>query len=663
MTTLLLAFLAAHQAPTTVTYLEPAAPLSRSFARSLEASAPTARRCPQHAKSDVVCIVVHDVAPSELLKKLAWATVGEWQAQKDGTQVLVPSDKGRKLQATEELKRRADLITLYVNTNHPASQQFDVKQILKALDPMTLAAIPEGERLVFSSRPNRLQAPFPTDVSQMVFDSIAKSKPRSALSPTGNGETIPPPDPRKVAKVNLAVTLTNIHDELVVGGTLGLYDQDGKDITGPAFSTFGVITAPDTSPDSSKKVSFSPESIRFAKFIAGETEGLDVLELFQFRLPPKIVSALPAAERNDIESQLLDPQRFEPLTYPADLLRSLSTVTDDQIVACLPDSFIGTLPLVFSGDSTVKKLSKALSQNRDIDMHSGSGWLTARPRNPAQAEAVRLDRHRLAQAVKMLHSRDYIRFEDEQQLAQCGYGRHPSSLIDVWSVLARPAYAAESTRIDWEMLRLFSARCSPSRRQQLLRSGQTVRLELIEGSLSALINRIVYGAEGMMHYDRVTNAPAPEPTEVTPNPFLTLKLATEVGPIVMTATENASEIGRLLGAEPKPEAELVNFAGVMAGAKGSPRGAFTHEPFYRSVPSQLRGGTRKSLTLSPLIRLKRPHHGAGSFTDDVMAVNTASISFAELRAKYQQLYDDAAALTARQVQTINAARQGGPVKP
>src|SRR5579871_336254 len=164
----------------TVTFSEPAAPLSRLMPRLADVTKQPLK-VSKAMETDVVCVSVHDVTVTDLLKKVADATGGMW-TQSDGAYYLSPSVGGRETIKARSLKARAAKLAIDLKKMDPSNQkpkpkatpgQPDVSmfqgdtgdpvfyQLLTAIGPQQLATLLTGDRVVLSTRPTARQYPLP----------------------------------------------------------------------------------------------------------------------------------------------------------------------------------------------------------------------------------------------------------------------------------------------------------------------------------------------------------------------------------------------------------------------------------------------------------------------------------------------------------------------
>src|ERR1019366_5020021 len=223
---LLSGFVGTTQAPpATVTFSEPAAPLKRlmpQLARAL--SQPL--RVSKAIENEVLCVAVQDVAPSELMKRIAHAVAATWITKSDGI-YLSPNANARAALEERGLEARIPAVAKAIARLSPEAlakeaasrktyeeaiskqvgEQLEEAefpgihftlpgdesynpifyQLLSALGARTLASVPFGSRVVFSSSPTQRQLPLKGDLADWVARFVRRYNADATKEPSNGG--------------------------------------------------------------------------------------------------------------------------------------------------------------------------------------------------------------------------------------------------------------------------------------------------------------------------------------------------------------------------------------------------------------------------------------------------------------------------------------------
>lgn len=610
--TLVAAFVASSRAQP-VTFHEVAAPLSRVMPALSEACHLQLKVAPA-LQRDVVCIDVHGATASDLLKKLAWSTGGRWEQGADGSYVLAISDVLRSVQAQDELKRETALVVRQFASSdlkEPIQGMSDDVEhgpdptpLLRMFDPAVLAAIPRGKRVVFSTSPNRLQAPFPFDVRSVLPVVIAKYNERLKshavdANVAGSAEASPyeaRPITEPVAKATLAVTKAYDANSEQVVGRLALYDAAGKRLCPDNGGEFDGFVPPGED-DRSPSIELPREARLFSKYCSERLQ-----HTMHWAVPtdsqPKPLSA---AGYEEAQERFLHPERVDPLTYASGLLQALATADGDQLVACLPDAFATVATQAVESDYTVDSLRQFLRESTFVDVESGGGWLSARPRDPAEAESERADRQELGKVLHMLAIRPWLGRPDVEALARFGYGRDGESLCDRWCEIARPAYFDGENAVaqDWDALRFIQSTTAADR---LLSQGGSIELACQPDHVAEL-QRIVFGSDSstlegrLVCFDPRRSVVGAEPTELLPFGIpATVRLICTVTPgaVYQAKGDTAPRGAPILGSDPIDANDIACHEADVEFNQTRPDGA-TAGPSADRTPTAMLVGKRTSI--------------------------------------------------------------------
>ncbi|MFI5387246.1 MAG: hypothetical protein ACHQ50_14135 [Fimbriimonadales bacterium] len=291
------------------------------------------------------------------------------------------------------------------------------KRIAAAIGPQALSQLEPGDRIVYTSKPNQLQAQLPksdTILPQYVNDLTAvqatvEPKPRGVYSLNGSSGRMDIPvlqlfssreRPEKVV-----FTASRSFSGSFSGDGIGIQlESIGQ--SGRTLDTGNLRVPADPDPvlprdlvDSTSEVSLSPEEVSLLAALAKTTAptgpspgGMPVgLETEPQPYAPSGGGVPPEPANPAVD---LVKSGAEPLAgLPSDLLRGVARANHLKLLAVLPDSCFGVFKKIkASPKMPTSDVLKAFAATRSVDMAVEDGWLIVTPIYSMTAAREHVDR-------------------------------------------------------------------------------------------------------------------------------------------------------------------------------------------------------------------------------------------------------------------------------
>jgi len=531
--------------PSTVTIVEPGAPLSRLMPRLAQATGqPLA--VSEALRKEVLCLDVHDAPVEELLRRIAQVTAGAWAASKDGLTYLQPSGAARARQHAEDIAFRTKVLTKALaappktpTSKTPDDQEADsnlepeVIALLRTIGPSELAAIADESRIVYSTSPTAAQVQLSDDAfaTYAVLASAQNEKAERLKKLAASGklsrEQIDDAMLSQAVSLQPAKVLLIVSRQDAAGAPVALdvelrgYDEHGVATT-LSSGVLGGLTQPSPEARDEAPIKLSPEA---AKILTLERD------LFQLRFDTSGRADLgksveTEAARAEAVRLLFAPDRFDPTAFRGELVIGMAKARHLQLVALLPDSLGYFLQSIGEKECKPADVWAGISQSSDLAATQEGGWLTILPRNSPQVEARRVDRADLARVMCELAGDRYVTLDRVIELSRLGIVRD-DDVANTWCVLARSP-AAQALFEDWPFVELFRS-FDDAQRAELSRSGRLGFRSLMPEQI-ALLSRLIYGPRDQSPNLEVADAQVAgpnsdsegdtyrsEPTEVAPH--------------------------------------------------------------------------------------------------------------------------------------------------
>ncbi len=404
-----------------------------------------------------------------------------------------------------------------------------VARLARLIGPKTLAMLGDGERLVFSTRPNAMQRQFPSGslpiLNQLVAEQAKWADANDAANDEGGMERLLGAlfgGTRGAVAGSPSKALLSIQRQRLTDGyefRLTLFDQDGKEVFSDGL-TMLLESSPLNLLDSLGSATATGQEIRLSPLSAkllGVLRGISAVALG---------GAPSAAIDDELASVLRRPDEHEPLSFfHGEALAAAAQAYGRNLVACVPDAaFSASLFLLPGQKLTVESFLKSLQDLRLMSFESDDRWIVARPTRPWYQRMQRQDRRALAGLIASVRSDGTLRLAD---LAAYALNNPPvleSPVAQLYATLSVPGLIANPSAMQWDLLRFFGS-MTASQRQSAL-NGAEIPLRLLTPNQRAMVWRMAYlpgflGLGGLRLQAPQSGNPLAalraEPTELLPN--------------------------------------------------------------------------------------------------------------------------------------------------
>lgn len=562
--------------------------VSQVVAKIAEATGAKLEVSPSMA-SPVVFLSVAERPLDEVLQRIAKVTSGEWSQDGEARRLVRnAAQQGREVQAEYQIRLAAvrKAVQQLVKTANQAanraqeesSEGVDAEMfgfmfgmsnrvfadLLPLIDANHLTQAIGGNRVVFSSSPNRMQRPLPRNIGPIVDRLVASHNARAAKAPPretaveddegaaalqgllglfGGSRrekpiTEPPAKALLVAEspqmsfgINLAFRLYGpsgevlLEESTVLAGE-GLGRMPGFGGMMVSASTDVVEPEGETKPQSDQPPAPKEDPIKFDEI------STSVLKTFGS------MGAAPNFEPA-VDEWLSRPDLNDPLRIVhASALPAVAQAKKRSVVANLPDTASGLSMLTgLSQDLTPSSYLKLLRDSMECEVAETEGWLEVRPKFAEAARNERSDRLALTRLIAASKANAGARLADIAQYALTSPAPMENQVAMLHLVRFAPQTLNSGMRMpDWNMLRLYGM--LPPGILANLTQGGTLRFSQLTPGISAQTSKILFGPGTKLTVDRGQAAPpsalsffsmmedfAPsnhqdfrdEPTEVMPN--------------------------------------------------------------------------------------------------------------------------------------------------
>jgi hypothetical protein len=577
-----------QEASPKVTFTMRAARAERVLAELGKAANLTLTTSPQTA-DEVMVISATDVPLSDLLAKIATAASAEWR-QEEGGYRLVPATGMRTREEQEALNARIAAIRKSINDvlakkkpSKPAGKDAagkagadeedsfpgtvgdtTVYEIAARTDLAAIAALANGERVVFSTQPTRMQRRFSGDITGLINTFIAEHNKQVA----NNGDPTNDPEMEKLPSFiremagRMSKPIGQVSKALFVVSRMGLgmfgmtqaelrlYDPSGKvSFTVPAnirmpgsgieamMETLAITPKdPKEKPATVTPVELSPDSKAFMEtFSSGGMGALRGLKM-----------------TTDIRTKIYRPDQYDPLSYlPTDEVLALAKKQNRPVVAVLPDDAVSLVTnMMPSQKPTVEQFEKRLAGAGESRIVSDAAWLIIKPVRPAEARANRLDRAALTRLLGAALEKGVVSLDDVAAYSLKAPSPLEGGLGSLYVMFLVPGAFSQSMSgfTNWEALRFYGS-LDVGARQNLAQGGR-IPFSVLTSYQQEQVRKMAFGSmpalevdepgkkdDGMPMFMRAFMGGGggdyrTEPTELLPNGltgngFVELKLSNE----------------------------------------------------------------------------------------------------------------------------------------
>lgn len=371
----------------------------------------------------------------------------------------------------------------------PAASERLLLQIVTGLGENSLAQVGKGQRIVFSSSPNRMQRPlgrfdsrlvdeWVKDYNTAVDENLAYQRESGEYSDYQAKRIDQPPAKLLVAVSRfdsyasyLSITMLLIgQDGSVLANQMGYISGDLDEE--PMYREEEGSQEEPAQPGDEIPVEWSPEAQKLAKATPYSGE-----------LPQPIAA--------EILDMIRRPDEFEPLRYSfGEGLVSAAKKMGKPLVAVPSDAIMGY----------GMELPKNYGELRNLFGYYGvkaeeaNGWMLLKPQNPDEARRERVNRFELAKLLSLTKDRVFVPLD---ALAEYVY-RNPSAFENSISMTRLTLFAPMMLGGGFgggaspEMLSLYGS-LSPGMRQ-MVRTGRPLAYSQLSADSRLLVDKMVFGA-------------------------------------------------------------------------------------------------------------------------------------------------------------------------
>lgn len=477
------AFALGQDASKTITYETKAAQID-TVLQQLSKQSGVVLVADQALSREVLLISVKDADIHRVMKEIATVTDATW-SETAGEYRLVPNTESRGKEEAKVL----DLRTAEVNKMIGTLPADDADcYLLAQQSPATLASIPPGGRVVFSSNPTAQQIAADGVTSDFVAYALQKggvstTPARVAANSPNNRNQV---DPRLLqpAKVILAVTNSGpsldfnmiIFDGRGMEMTQEVQRRDVKTDLVPVPALPDALTKPDTQPIELSKVTKDLWLGGFPKNMAKLSD-----------LSPEAAAAVKHPDTND------------PLSFLAsDALIQRAQECGMQLVADLPDS------IAFGKTGTAGDFLSGAVAAGDLYARTDGDWMLLSPGQPVLSRLERANRKALAVLLTAATNPSRASLEDMAAFA-LAEGHAPMGILPEMQDASVPYLKNfvnnfsnfQQSGCRFSFLALYGA-MTPAQ-QHAVMTEQGVSVRTFSPEAMAILSDIVFGGEGSFH--------------------------------------------------------------------------------------------------------------------------------------------------------------------
>ncbi|MDI9639924.1 hypothetical protein QM565_29905 [Geitlerinema splendidum] len=357
----------------------------------------------------------------------------------------------------DKLPEGGRVIVRSFGENEYSATESILHEFLEKVNPLSMANLLPGDRVVYCTTPNRMQVRLPVNLSASINSFIAEHNrlvDRASRRPHQSsgiefqgGIDLNARRIQAVGKVLVTVNRLAEPDAYTIKATV--LDPNGN-VLGDAQQTLALEVPPADAIPVVGQVSWSPLS-------------QSLLEIFTWRrsntpkggrqskvmnMNGEIVTLTsdmfrPAENINpQLRAVLLDPESYDPLSFfVQDALLAAGKSRSANIVAVIPDTAFFSMANAMSPGGT--NLSECLTNlSGSCEFNESGEFLLVKPREPLAAEMKRVDRKSLRELLQVTDSRGYLSLEPKLKYLS-GTSQKPSSngLDMVYLSLIHPSEA------------------------------------------------------------------------------------------------------------------------------------------------------------------------------------------------------------------------------
>lgn len=484
---------------------------------------------PQTA-GDTLVVRFQSVPAQEILDRLALAVNGEWEDKEGVKRLIRPPGNANREAALERQERIATIqrdIRKQVDALNKKPTSGDVKpedleaemqfagfggtnlhkaivQIVMRLNPADLVGADSISRVVFSSNPTRMQKPIPGNLTPIVAEIVAAQN-KAAQEAKNREKTEPDTDEErammewmkalgfgaepKAIEGRPAKLLLIAEPQAYIGGLtlkLRLFDAQGKVAvegqtmlgTSEFLEEAAAMGKPRPAPSKDDKpIEFSETSKELAKIFQSFGEG-----------------ASRNALSKETEAKLLRPDLYDPLSFGvSESLLASAKHRNLNLAALVPDGMTSFLDMFLESTPTVNSFLEGLEKSTEVTMEIKSGWLSVRPKHPAEARGSKVDRLALTKLVGAAKARGSVNLDELAVYALTSPSPMDGSAAMQYLMLFAPSsmQMGMTGMADWNAIRLYGL-LGIEQRRALMGSGR-ISFSSFTPAQRAVVETMLFG--------------------------------------------------------------------------------------------------------------------------------------------------------------------------
>ena len=434
-------------------------------------------------QSEVLFMSVHDKPLEDVKARLANAMGAEWKKEGDTwfltrSGVLAQQQKNKEIadraerlraELAKQIEAQAKLAAFDATEANRLAQEFQtaieaarngrdpnnwrrvmgladqlpgtraIITLLARMDMKSLAAIPAGARLVFSTNPTQMQTALPSGTVQLAQKMSADQEIMNQFGgsrggmmgpfgrPQGDGALPTGPATRAM------LVATRFGNGEGINLNFAAINADGKAITTSNFSLgesrerfFEDEQAESDKTDTeSKPVTLRPESKELLSLlqqslgrgggnfmVSGDGGESVMVARTVIAGSPEGTKNTPAKLSDSLRAKIMRPDVYDPMSFfVADALKSVSSGHGRDIVAVLPDEVFQNLVTPLSGKEPRTKAVLDALRSSELLVDDAEGWLTIVPRAPVTARES-VDREAFSKLLAAIDRSPVVRLDD-----------------------------------------------------------------------------------------------------------------------------------------------------------------------------------------------------------------------------------------------------------
>ncbi|MBA3725385.1 MAG: hypothetical protein H0W86_02775, partial [Armatimonadetes bacterium] len=385
---------------------------------------------------EIVVVSVNGVTASEFREKLADCVSGKWVEREGDAFELVADDVLSAVRRRQDQKAYArDIyarLDKSIERNRPMlleeggvgshyGRETLTLRIAKLIPVSVYEDLLIGDRIVFSSNPNRLQRKLP-DVSES-FESFRRADKEKIIAEEAiQGRTA-------------EVDLPPVSSFLLV---LERRDREDLFLSFQAIGDNGTVVSTTFTSAESLEPAMAPPSAEGAK-IAWSTVALEIARVYSRWTSHAIYGLAPLPDA--VIDSFRDPVSHEPLSYAFGTgMLALAKERKANVIATISDmNFGGALGFARNGLVT-GEFWRLLNARQSIHATDSNGWIIVRPTDPISARESRGDRRALRDLIAGKGSRLYPTLD-----SLAAFAHSAPAISRISEALVVPFYAVVAT--------------------------------------------------------------------------------------------------------------------------------------------------------------------------------------------------------------------------